>query len=405
MSFNPNEMAESQKHAMMQDASSICGTDCKAIAIYLRIPSVHAIDTGAQTFTVDFVLNVHWHDPKLIAKLARECDADPKDTRMLTPEEEETMTAGIRFDNLCGDLTRKASFLKIGSREKGIVKWELFAVGTFLDPVEARLFPYDVQDFTIRFRLKAIDALVQHGIFICHYPGRIALDNKYVPEWVVHGITTDKGHNHISYDGFFKSWADTLHLNIAMDDNQKPLIGWTAEASFTFFASRKAGYFEINILSMTFIIGALGLASFSIARQETGDRLSFNSTLMLAEVALKFAFADSLPKLPYMTHADTMVYGVFCCLAVLIVGQAVTALLDPNEEIISDKIVSACYTVLMITLQLVFYFTGMRKRKSFMVTRRVEDHKHQPLFKVVTQRFFDSGALEETRRAVSQEKE
>ena len=64
------------------------------------------------------------------------------------------------------------------------------------------------------------------------------------------------------------------------------------------------GYYKQNIIGVLFALSLVGFSVFAMENEGLADRINVILTLVLTNVALKFATADSLPKVSYNTQLD-----------------------------------------------------------------------------------------------------
>jgi hypothetical protein len=97
------------------------------------------------------------------------------------------------------------------------------------------------------------------------------------------------------------AWLMGNKMECYIDTNGKDL--W-ASATWKFDVYRIPTYFDLNLMIPLSLFNVLALLTFSISLDDLGDRLGVSSTLLLATIALKFAYGNALPELPYLTVLD-----------------------------------------------------------------------------------------------------
>mmetsp|Transcript_18403 Transcript_18403/g.69614 ORF Transcript_18403/g.69614 Transcript_18403/m.69614 type:complete len:790 (-) Transcript_18403:352-2721(-) len=286
------------------------------VGVSLDVQNVASVKTGEQTFSVLASLKVCWRDPELLRLHDVHRDSRVSaDTVRNKPE--------VAFLKQRGDVTILSEEVVVRPKH-AVVLWRRLVEVTVFDPVNARAFPYDIQDMKIGLRL--VPDLERMGRYFVLYEEvaeeldevglprflpTIRLTNVMVPEFhilapEVPGCTAEASSA--------KRWMLTT-IDRRVDEN--------ASFSCTFWVQRLPLYYSLNVLSMTTFIEVLALPTFGIPADELADRLSFNIGLLLAAIALKFAFADAIPKLPYITLLDFKVYfSFFSIFAIMLVQWA-----------------------------------------------------------------------------------
>lgn len=83
------------------------------------------------------------------------------------------------------------------------------------------------------------------------------------------------------------------------------------ELLIRFFVARKYEWHLVNHAGTAVLITTLGLLTYSLPRDELGDRMGATFTLLLALAGSKFGLASSLPRIAYNTKLDLF---YICCL-------------------------------------------------------------------------------------------
>ena len=90
---------------------------------------------------------------------------------------------------------------------------------------------------------------------------------------------------------------------------------------------RRAYHWIMNAVLPTYLVVLFGCASYLIPPDDVSSRLSHILTLLLTQVALKFAVSFTLPVIPYLTLLDRyfvlsyvvlFIHGVLCTLSFLV---------------------------------------------------------------------------------------
>lgn len=245
-------------------------------AVY--IADITRIDSSTQTFLVNFMLILHWKDPRLA-----HAEAGVREYAL-----SDIWAPPILFENQTHDLVRSLPEIVTVSPE-GVVVYRQRYIGEFSQALDLRAFPFDQETFTIH--------LVTPGNTpdeILFEPGeealRIGLKNGI-------GIT-----DHLS-EPDWRILSTEVRIKPYTISPGTQIAGCHFECN----AARKSSYFVIKVLLPLFLIVMMSWAVFWIDPADSGAQISIAVTAMLTLIAYRFAIDANVPKLPYLTCMDKFV--------------------------------------------------------------------------------------------------
>ena len=119
---------------------------------------------------------------------------------------------------------------------------------------------------------------------------------------------------------------------------------------------RRPNYYILNIWSLLMVFSLLALTTFALDPTDIGSRQSSLLTLLFVELAAKFAFADSLPKLPYLTTLDYKVYSAVFLVTMLLVAQsALPKAVNADDLSQADKILLYVWISVLVVWEVTFW--------------------------------------------------
>jgi hypothetical protein len=186
--------------------------------------------------------------------------------------------------------------------------------GEFFDPVNVARFPLDKQDFWVK---------------IGFWPSSVPQgENVIVTPPLTHDVMRGKKEVLKKFETkpvlTSKEWRV---LPICFKYSPKP--GSDAHLSVGLNLARLPHYYIYSILMPGFLIAFLSLCSFVFDPVDGySDRVSLNTTLLLTITAMKFAYADAMPKVPYLTTLDKIIFTNFGALFWTVVLQGMVARLQ-----------------------------------------------------------------------------
>lgn len=184
----------------------------------------------------------------------------------------------------------------------GQVAYSLTVKSVFDEVMELSAFPFDDQFFDIRTYWEDSEKytwrLAPHPREKNAWYGAWKMNKAKTqitehPEWIL-GIDLD---DHI--DVFSSAGSDTVYPRYSMRIQ----------------ASRRYSYFVINVFGVVFLQVALGIGIFLFEAHEFEARFTNILTLFLTIVAFRIVLTDKLPKVAYLTVADSYMLSAFALYA------------------------------------------------------------------------------------------
>jgi hypothetical protein len=295
------------------------------IGVGLRIWEVTNVDVAKQTVSLEFTLDFQWYDERVAEHLKGRTEREiwsKADLDEISPGS----WPAFRFTNAVDMARNKMTILYVyppGYKEvwyphKGLghMDGEFRTNTEFRDPISAKGFPYDTQDFGVNIALFPKEEQSFERTFVWNTrrfvqpvsklripTNQLCTNNQAVPAWEL---------------------CPVLHTAISREK------GWNAKARWTVVMKRIPMFFDMNLIGPLTLFNILTLSSFLSPIEEIGERISFDSTMLLATIALKFAYTNALPELPYLTLLDTKLVMTTALAALVILIQNVEKKLQVN---------------------------------------------------------------------------
>ena len=258
----------------------------------IEFQEIRDIDAANGSFTARGFLWYYWEDMRF-AFNASGADslkwrAETLRTHAWIPE--------IEFDNGSGEVRRWGETLEVFP-DGDVECWFNF-VGTFTDQdgvMDFRLFPCETLpvaiDVTLPYRASQVS---------------LALCRESTPETIIEEL---KKRRHPEF--LFKAASVQEHRRSYTSE-------WGRDFSVlrvTVFAKRSKGYYLIHIVLPVAAILVVFLFGQRISIDEFEARIGLALTCLLSLIAYTFSFADSLPKIGYLTLLDYYITGNYCLIA------------------------------------------------------------------------------------------
>jgi hypothetical protein len=171
--------------------------------------------------------------------------------------------------------------------------------GSFSQPLVLRDFPFDRQVFEIH--------LAAAG---------------YTPEQVALVVDPE---SRISERFSLPDWNIVEWKVVSRSAQAAPGGKAIAVVTFSFEATRRAGYFIGKVIVPLLLIVAMSWVVFWIDPRESGTQISVAVTAMLTLIAYRFAVGTQLPKVEYMTRLDLFILGSSILVFASLIQVVVTA--------------------------------------------------------------------------------
>jgi len=208
--------------------------------------------------------------------------------------------------------------------------------GTFRQQFKLQAFPFDVQELTVRVRLKNECKLV-------HVP------------WGPTGDAASCDPGAIEED--FKLKRAEVRATYLPSYKFGKLCGYDPEAQVVFTVKRNAEYWIYNYGYLMSMVCTFAFAAFSLPIGDVGDRLGVGFTLNLTVVATFYLMQDKLPNCSYHTELESH-------LVVCIVFTMVVMFINCLPALIGESIVAQFERTVVISLMLIWlgYHAYMKVR-------------------------------------------
>ncbi|KAK2162475.1 hypothetical protein NP493_1519g00030 [Ridgeia piscesae] len=204
----------------------------------------------------------------------------------------------IIIENTTGELRENAfQTVTYNSAQEAYVVEKRRIKGMFLETLELRDFPFDIQDLTVTVTSEraASEVELKEDENELHAVSRRSFIDEQ--EWYL-------------YKFIYTEKKDLVN------EYSDPLIRRTA-LCVKCQAARRPAYFFWNIFLITFLICSLSFATFAVDRSLPQNRLQLSFTLVLTSVAFKFVVNQSLPKISYLTYLDKYVLATLIILVLV----------------------------------------------------------------------------------------
>lgn len=279
--------------------------------------AVENVDTSEQTHSVAFSLRYGWYDPDV----PQDCVENFRfeNSKVQTPEYLNVLLAkrpGFKFHNAKSVEPGECIGPKIFPRERGceIMFWHNH-LATITDPVQIHDFPFDTQDFKITLGFTSSPHDENKGYFnekwklVSHRDVKnmassslsaMSVNNFKIPEYSLSGLQPEAW---ADSDGWMKNSG--YHVMYTTCNNAE---GHGSNMEFCYLTQRESFYYILNVLSVTTAVSTLMILSFAGDPGDLYDRLAYDITILLTVIALKFAYSDAIPVVPYNTMLDWKIF-------------------------------------------------------------------------------------------------
>ena len=280
-------------------------------AVY--IADITRIDSSTQTFQANFMLILHWKDPRL-------AHPDPGVREYALAD---VWAPPILFENQTRDLVRSLPEIVTVAPDGTVVYRQRF-IGEFSQSLDLSAFPFDKGTFRIR--------LVTPG----YPPGDLCFIPD--PKAITLGMKSGIGINtHLSES----DWNI-----LSTETSSQPFIIYpslqVAGCSFAFTAKRNSTYFVIKVILPLLLIVMMSWAVFWIDPTDASAQFSIAATAMLTLIAYRFAIDANVPKLPYLTCLDEFVLFSSLLVFVTLTQAIITSKLAKRGDLELARTIDRC---------------------------------------------------------------
>ena len=273
-----------------------------AVVVRMSCHKLNSIDPVGESFFADVTIHMYWWEAGLVDEsrsLTQDVveldEARWKEDTKVRGTSESVPGAHVPvffFENANALEQVRTPLVELRKNyPAGVVHYESRLRARFSEIFELQLFPYDVQTVTIRVRINSQYDKARKRYFAYASP-----EDKFVKDQIV-------------------KCKESLELSEWIMYEPASDLGFDSKGKPQFCAHlvlrRQHGFYTWNVIAMNGATCTLAFSAFALPPTELSDRAGIVLTLLLTTVAFKFAFAASLPKVPYFTVIDIYVYCGF----------------------------------------------------------------------------------------------
>jgi hypothetical protein len=259
------------------------------VVVGFRLYALRAVSHSQHTFHASFRLFFDWIDEELAQRLLSPEGIDETEWSAAIPE--------LSFTNVS---TFQAEPWPHAPRVIDAVTGRVYAhrryEAVFNERLEMKEFPFDSQHLSITMQLSK-------SKFRAHSIRLLPIEMRDVPS--------------------VPGWSLLAPLTKLTADEEKMRTQSKAIIALHFRVRRESGFFVRCILSLQMLLTSLSFISFMLSVDGVWDRVEIELALIFALMALRFASADTVPIVPYLTTLDAYQNSCIITLAVLALLQAV----------------------------------------------------------------------------------
>lgn len=280
-------------------AASVQAQETRSVAhdveIRIFLIDIDKVDTVAQSFTANLAFTARWLDPGLAHEGQSSVSVSLDDIWSPTVQL-------INQQQLVSTLPRKAEIFPDGS-----VIYRQRIWGSFSQPLDLHTFPFDSQVL----RITAADiGFGERALNLIPSASSGLSDTLTIPDWEI------KGWNFIATDRGF-------------EDRNTGFKG----VEFSLEVSRDQGYFKYKVILPLILIVMMSWMVFWIDPSLAGSQISVSVTAMLTIIAYRFALANLVPRLAFLTTLDYFVLASNLMVFLVMLEVIYTAYLSTNGQI------------------------------------------------------------------------
>lgn len=304
------------------------------VNILLHVNKIYDINTIDETYKIDGYLEYSWFDSRLTDTLTGVYENEQVDELM----NKAFWFPAFEIINIQGEKEVPNKSVEISSGGK-VSYYERF-FGTFDTYMDFKKFPFDDQHFKIEIEAFSYDTTK----VVFKNLGVIIGNSKRI---------------------FTEEWGILGKPKVSIILHEYPVVEskeYYSRAVFEIDAKRLIGYYLWEVLFPLFIIILASFVIFWI--KDFGTQIGIGFTLMLTVVAFNFYSASILPKLPYQTFIETVIFigYVFIFLGILAVIVNYRLYGDKDKEEFNRLIKIFRYVfpvTFIVVIVLMFYVYGI----------------------------------------------
>lgn len=265
------------------------GGEPVGVKVGIAIIDVVDLDDVAESFRVDFLLNLQWQDPRLSASARggslKDCILGLKDV----------WNPHVQLVNRRGPILEQEQDIDVAA--DGTVQFVERIFGELSSPLDLHDFPFDVQRLPMQF-----------ASFI------------YGPEDITfeRDVTKTRRLESISQSGW-----DVLSNSSkdSMRGFRDPIAGH-AHFNHTIVLARKPGYYLLTILLPLCLVVLMAWCVFWLDPQAYGTQIGLSTAAVFSLLAYLLGLRNLMPRVAYLTRADQLVLSGMI-LVFLALGEAI----------------------------------------------------------------------------------
>ena len=258
------------------------------VKVKIFLIDIDDVDGANQSFEANVYYELHWNDPRLINKNGGAQSLSLAD--IWNPR--------IQIINQQRVWKSFQDVAEVSSSGDVIYRQRVW--GSFSQPLELNQFPFDQQNFEIKFA--TVDYNSDELELVVDPESEIS-EKFSLPDWDVINWDVEVGSKHIFS---YKKPHDMV--------------------TFSFTADRRSGYFIGKVIIPLILVVAMSWAVFWIDPKATGTMISVSMTAMLTLIAYRFAVGTNLPRVDYMTRLDLFIL----CSSIMVFTSLVQALITSH---------------------------------------------------------------------------
>ena len=265
------------------------------VEVKVQILDIDGIDNVSQAFTANLTIVMRWRDSSL-AHNGPDAISKPLD---------DIWFPNIQIINqqkLISTLPRAVEILPDGE-----VVYRQRVWGSFSQPLDLRLFPFDTQRLQITLANVGLGAEV---VNLVPSPNSRISKTLTMPDWEVTG------------------W-DFVASNLSLDEESPQVQGMI----FSLDVKRDRSFFIYKVILPLILIVMMSWMVFWIDPSLAASQISVSVTAMLTMIAYRFALAGMMPRLAFLTSLDHFVLVSTLVVFLSMVEVIYTAYLSTSDQL------------------------------------------------------------------------
>lgn len=269
--------------------------DARDVEVKVFVLDIQEIDNVSQSFTANLVMVLRWRDASL-AHNGQGSISRPLD-EVWFPN-----IQMINQQNLVSTLPRAVEIHPNGEVVHRVRVW-----GSFSQPLDLQLFPFDTQRLNVTLANVGFDS---ETVDLIPSPESAISKSLTIPDWEVTGwkfVASD-----ISIDGEIPSAQGMV---------------------FSLDVKRDSNYFIYKVITPLILIVMMSWLVFWIDPSLVASQISVSVTAMLTMIAYRFAIAGMMPRLGFLTNLDNFVLASTLMVFLSMVEVIYTAYLSTSDQL------------------------------------------------------------------------